>query len=184
MGWEATKLLCLKIAKHNTSSALHLLNRDKLLQARCNLSDLTISNINFLTVKLLTFRVDPALYNFANTDVHLVDIGHYGSCRCLWLLLLLLLLFLWRLFALFALACSGTSIRTLGLLRFLLLVLVATVIGVGFGASCCLLGLCFLGCLGLSHFLELTLGWTATLSLSVWEGGEKTLSLGLFKHSW
>ena len=135
MGWEPSKLLCLKIAKHDTGGTLHLLNRDKLLKARSNLSDLTISDINLLTVELLTFRVDPTLDNLAYTNVHLVDIGYYRSCGCFWFLLLLLLLFLWRLFALFSLTCSGTSIGTLGLLRFLLLVFVSAIVGIGVGAS-------------------------------------------------
>ena len=128
------------------------------MQARGDLPDLSVSNVDFFAVKFLTVFMLPHLDDFAYTDVHLSNFWHVGSCGCcslgLWRLLLLLLL-LWLLLALFlvtARSCSSTSC----VFRRLLFLLVLTC-SISISATSCLLSFSFLGSQCLSLLLKLTL---------------------------
>ena len=98
----------------------------KNLKSRSDLSNFTVSNVDFLTVEFRTFRVYPAFNNLTDTDIHLGNVGH-DWCSCwLGLLHLLLLLFLGLLLLSGSLAllsdCSSSCIGSSLLGLFLLLV--------------------------------------------------------------
>ena len=135
MRWESSEFLFFQVAKNNDHGILHGLYWHILLQTWSNLSNHTVSDVNFLAVELGTIRVLPDFYNFANTNIHLFDIRHdrRGSSLGLGLLLLLLFWFLiWSFFGFLSIGVdtSGScgrsrsrgrrSFSTLSLLFFLL----------------------------------------------------------------
>ena len=97
-----------QVHDNNTELILHPLDRNILLQSTGDLSNLSISDIDFLVVELLTVWIlfDPD--DLANPDINFRQIMKIRSCSFLrWillatfistLLLLLLLLFLFWLF--------------------------------------------------------------------------------------
>jgi len=52
VGFVACEFLCFQVAKHDNHSVLHGLNGHKVLEARGNLTDFTIADIDLLTVEL------------------------------------------------------------------------------------------------------------------------------------
>lgn len=111
MRWEASKRLCLKVAKYNDQLVLHALDWNHLLQTRSYLADLSVANIDLLTPQLLAFRMLPHIDNFADSYVHLGDVRDFSrgclSWLCVRILLLILLLFWFLLFGLNILGFFG-----------------------------------------------------------------------------
>jgi hypothetical protein len=153
------------------------------LQATCNASDFTVSNINLFVIKLVTIRILAHFDYAADTNVHL------GNIRDLRLISLLCCGgFLFRrvlLLLLLGLLCHR-SLWLCGCLRFGFLSdrlgLLSTII------SCCLLGLKLSGSCGfrvvttlLCELFKLTLGWC--LCIFIREGHKEPTSLHLLKKT-
>jgi len=64
----------LEIHQDDAESILHVLDRDKLLEAAGNRSYFSVSNINFLIVEVLTVRIFPHFDYLSNANVHLSDV--------------------------------------------------------------------------------------------------------------
>lgn len=67
------KFSSLKIANDNDHGALYFIERNGLLQSTSNISDLSISNIDFFVVELFRVGIGPSVNNFADSDVELAD---------------------------------------------------------------------------------------------------------------
>ena len=112
MRWEPTQFLGLQVAQDDNVLTQHAINSNLLLNARGDLSDLTIANVVLHTDKLLTVRMVPAFDNLSHTDIHLSDVRDDRRSSGLWLLrllLLFLLLFLLWLLLFLLFGCGGSS---------------------------------------------------------------------------
>ena len=67
------KLSSLKIADDNDHGALNFIERNGLLQSTGDISDFSISNIDFLVVELFRVWIGPSVNDFADSDVELAD---------------------------------------------------------------------------------------------------------------
>ena len=171
MAHVSGELLGLEVAKNDNHGVLHFLNWDELLKATCDFSDLTISNINFFIIELLTVGIFLDMNDLSNSDIHLAEVWHVlllllGSFGRLLLLLLLLLLGL----------LLATSLSTLLLLCLLLLLLATT------SCSSCLGRLLLLGFLDFGQLFEL--GLRGLSRVDVWEAREEAEALDLLSEAW
>lgn len=181
VGGEPAEFLRLEVAKHDAGSSLHGLNGHKLLQAGSDLSDLSVSNVDFLAVKLIAFRMLPDLDDLADADVHLRDVRDDRRGWRLGLLLLLLLLFLFLglllAFGLFSRGAGGSRLLRLLLLLLLVILLLAAWLLLSTSLSS-------FGGLSLREFLHLRLGHAGAVRGDVWETGEQALAVDLVEHAW
>lgn len=174
LGGVSGNLSCFEVADDDYESTLHLLDRNMLLKATCDLSDDTSANVDPLIVALVGVRVLPDLHNLTNANVSLTQIRSVVDnllLLCGGFLFLLLLLFLLRL-----------TVSSLSLLSLLLLFLFFSAFLFTRLVSSCLFSEFLL--LRSSDFLELfELSFRWLCVVLIWEGDKEAESFNLLFQS-